>query len=317
MVSAGSNAHGTPHPEPEGFGSGLVDDAARRDAALPDFDWAALPDGVIRGHFAAPSGTLATIATGDPGNPRVVLVPGATGSKEDFVLMLPELAAAGYFVLSCDIAGQYESARAGPENLVPPRCRYDYELFRDDLLAMLDAEEGSAHVVGYSFAATVAQLAFRQRPEKFRSLTLISCPPEPGQCFRGLRFIGWFSGWVNSRAGTALMIWGIRSNVARVAPQRLRFVRSRFAFTRRSSVVDIIGLMKHTPDLRRVLAAASLPKFVAVGEHDLWPLALHRHFAQSIGARIAVYRGGHSPSETSPYQISRDLIALFADSASA
>ena len=317
MVSAGSNAHGTPLPEPEGFGSGLVDDAALRDAALPDFDWAVLPDGVVRGEFEAPSGTLATIATGDPGNPRVVLIPGATGSKEDFVLMLPELAAAGYFALSCDIAGQYESARAGPENLVPPRRRYDYELFRDDLLAMLDAGEGASHVVGYSFAATVAQLAFKQRPEKFRSLTLISCPPEPGQCFRGLRFIGWFSGWVNSRAGTALMIWGIRRNVARVAPKRLRFVKSRFAFTRRSSVVDIIGLMKHTPDLRRVLAAATLPKLVAVGEHDLWPLALHRHFAQSIGARITVYRGGHSPSETSPYQISRDLIALFEASVSA
>ncbi|WP_091562526.1 alpha/beta fold hydrolase [Arthrobacter sp. ok362] len=317
MVSVGRKAQGTPFPEPGGFGSGLVDDAARRDAALPDFDWALLPEGVVRGEFAAPSGTLATISTGDPGKPRVVLIPGATGSKEDFILMLPELAAAGYFVLSCDIAGQYESAQAGPENLVPPRCRYDYELFRDDLLAMLDAEEGAVHVVGYSFAAIVAQLAFAQRPEKFRSLTLISCPPEPGQSFRGVRLAGWFSRWVNNRVGTAVMIWGIRRNVARVAPKRLRFVKSRFAFTRRASVIDIIGLMKHTPDLRRALATGTLPKLVAVGEHDLWPLALHRHFAQSIGARIAVYRGGHSPSETSPYQITRDLIALFDASVSA
>jgi len=314
MVSAGSDAQGTPVPEPEGFGSGLVDDAARRDAGLPDFDWSVLPEGVVRGEFQAPSGTLATIESGDPEHTRVLLIPGATGSKEDFVLMLPELAAAGYFVLSCDIAGQYESAQAGPENLDPPRAHYDYELFRDDLIAMLDAGEGDAHVVGYSFAATVAQLAFQQRPEKFRSLTLISCPPEPGQCFRGVRFIGWFSGWVNGRVGTALMIWGIRSNVARVAPKRLRFVKSRFAYTRRASVVDIIGLMQHTPDLRPLLAAAGLPKLVAVGEHDLWPLALHRRFAQSIGAKIAVYRGGHSPSETSPYQISRDLIALFETS---
>jgi pimeloyl-ACP methyl ester carboxylesterase len=302
MASAGSNAQGG--PVPEGFGSGLVDDAARRDAALPDFDWAVLPAGVMRGEFEAPSGTLATIAAGDPGKPRVLLVPGATGSKEDFILMLPELAAAGYFVLSCDIAGQYESAQAGPENLVPPRNCYDYELFRDDLLAMLDTDQGAVHVVGYSFAAVVAQLAFVQRPEKFRSLTLISCPPEPGQSLRYVRLAGWVSCWVTSKVGTAIMIWGIRSNIARVAPQRLRFVRSRFAFTRRASVVDIIGLMKHTPDLRRVLAAATLPKLVAVGEHDLWPLALHRSFAQSIGARISVYRAGHSPSETSPYQIS-------------
>lgn len=309
MVSIGSNARN--NPEPEGFGSALVDEAARRDAALGDVDWAALPDGAVRGSFDAPSGTLAILSMGTPGNPRVLLIPGATGSKEDFVLMLPELAAAGYYVLSCDIAGQYESAAAGPENLVPPRAHYDYDLFTDDLIAMLDAEEGAAHVVGYSFAAIVAQLAFSRRPEKFRSLTLLSCPPEPGQAFRGVQRIGRFSGWASPRVGAALMIWGIRINVVHVPPNRIRFVRYRFRFTRRTSVRDIFGLMQHAPDLRAALAAASLPKFVAVGEHDLWPLVLHRRFAQAIGARIAVYRGGHSPSETSPHQMSRDLIALY------
>ncbi|WP_354185030.1 hypothetical protein [Arthrobacter sp. UYCu712] len=124
--------------------------------------------------------------------------------------------------------------------------------------------------------------------------------------------MGRLSKWVDGRLGAALMIWGIRSNVIRVPPNRMRFVNQRFSLTRRESVRDIIGLMRHAPDLRPVLAAASLPKFVAVREHDLWPLALHRRFAQSIGAKIAVYRGGHSPSETSPHQMSRDLIALYA-----
>ena len=309
MVPADSNARN--EKDPEGFGSALVDEAARRDAALGDVDWTAVPEGAVRGHFQAPSGPLATLTMGTPGNPRVVLVPGATGSKEDFVLMLPELAAAGYFVLSCDIAGQFESAAAGPEHLSPPRDHYDYGLFTDDLIALLDADDGPAHVVGYSFAAIIVQLAFARRPEKFRSLTLLSCPPEPGQGFRGVQRIGRFSSWVSPRVGAALMIWGIRSNVVRVPPNRIRFVKYRFRFTRRSSVRDIVGLMQHTPDLRDVLAAAPLPKFVAVGEHDLWPLVLHRRFAQAIGARIAVYRGGHSPSETSPHQMSRDLIALF------
>ncbi|MGP4031037.1 alpha/beta fold hydrolase [Pseudarthrobacter sp. 1C304] len=309
MVFADSNAHDI--PDPAGFGSALVDEAARRDAALGDVDWAALPVGAVRGTFEAPSGTLATLSMGTPGNPRVLLIPGATGSKEDFVLMLPELAAAGYFVLSCDIAGQFESAAAGPENLVPPRTHYDYDLFTNDLIALLDAQDGPAHVVGYSFAAILAQLAFVRRPEKFRSLTLLSCPPEPGQAFRGVQRVGWFSGWTSPRVGAALMIWGIRSNVVHVQPGRIRFVKYRFRFTRRSSVRDIFGLMQHVPDLSAELAAAALPKFVAVGEHDLWPLALHRRFAQAIGARIAVYRGGHSPSETSPHQMSRDLIALY------
>ena len=316
MVSEDSNAQNDPElqddPEPEGFGSALVDEAARRDAALGDVDWTALPDGAVRGTFEAPSGTLATLSMGTPGNPRVLLIPGATGSKEDFVLMLPGLAAAGYYVQSCDIAGQYESAAAGPENLAPPRAHYEYDLFTADLIAMLDAEDGPAHVVGYSFAAIVAQLAFSRRPEKFRTLTLLSCPPEPGQSFRGVQRIGRFTGWTSPRIGAVLMIWGIRANLAHLPPNRIRFVNSRFRFTRRSSVRDILGLMQHAPDLRAALSAAPLPKFVAVGEHDLWPLALHRRFAESIGARIAVYRGGHSPSETSPYQMSRDLIALYS-----
>lgn len=313
MASTGRRLPGAPEPDPEVFGSGLIDEAARLDAALDDVDWFAPPPGAVRGEFRAPSGTLATLSMGDPAHPRVLLIPGATGSKEDFSLMLPQLAAAGYFVLSCDIAGQYESSGAGPEHLDPPRKHYDYPLFTADLIALLEAGGGAAHVVGYSFAAIVAQLGFAQRPELFRSLTLLSCPPEPGNSFRGVQRIGRFSGWASPRVGAALMILGIRSNVVRVAPNRMRFVRHRFGFTRRSSVTDIFGLMQHAPDLRPLLAAASLPKFVAVGEHDLWPLALHRRFAQAIGARIAVYRGGHSPSETSPHQMSRDLIALYAD----
>ncbi len=313
MASTGRSIPGAPEPDPDVFGSGLIDEAARLDAALPDVDWFNPPAGAVRGEFRAPSGALATLSMGDPGKPRVLLIPGATGSKEDFALMLPQLADAGYFALSCDIAGQYESAGAGPEHLTPPRAHYDYQLFTDDLIALLKSGEGAAHVVGYSFAAIVAQLAFAQRPDLFRSLTLLSCPPDPGNSFRGVQRIGRFSGWASPRVGAALMVWGIRSNVVHVAPNRIRFVRYRFRFTRRKAVRDIFGLMQHAPDLRAVLAAATLPKFVAVGEHDLWPLALHRRFAQSIGAKIAVYRGGHSPSETSPHQMSRDLIALYAN----
>ncbi|GAP54752.1 hypothetical protein AHiyo6_13170 [Arthrobacter sp. Hiyo6] len=107
------------------------------------------------------------------------------------------------------------------------------------------------------------------------------------------------------------MIWGIRRNLNRVSPNRLRFVRNRFRFTRRQSVRDIFELMKDVPDLRQTISEATVPKLVAVGEHDLWPLRLHRQFAQSIGARLSVYGGGHSPSETSPHQFARDLLALY------
>ncbi len=282
------------------------------DAELLDRDWTVHPDGVQVSFFEAPSGLLAMISLGDPGNPHVLLVPGVTGSKEDFALMMPGLAAAGYFVQSYDIAGQYESSNAGPERLPVPREHYDYRLFVDDMVAILQQAPGPVHVLGYSFAGTVAQLALVLHPRLFASLTLLSCPPQPGQGFRGVSWIGWFSGLATGQIGAALMIWGLHRNFTRVPPGRLDFVDRRLEITRVAAVEDVIRLMKRAPDCRPQLAASTIPKLVAVGEHDLWPLGLHSTFATEIGAKLAVYRTGHSPCETSPHQLNRDLIELYS-----
>lgn len=292
-------------------------EAAALDRALPDFDWRALPEGTDQDLFEAPSGRLARISFGPVEGTRVVLVPGATGSKEDFLLMLPLLAAAGYRVEAFDLAGQYESYRAGPWRLTPPRLRYDSALYLDDLIAVLESGSTPAHVLGYSFAGTLAQRALVARGELFASLTLLSSPPEPGQAFRGIKRIGALAGFTNAHQGAALMLWGIRNNLNRVPPGRLAFVRERFRLTRRDSVDDIIGEMMRTPDLRREVAAAAVPKLVAVGAHDLWPLELHERSARELGARFAVYETGHSPCETAPHQLVRDLLELFEASAAA
>jgi pimeloyl-ACP methyl ester carboxylesterase len=288
-----------------------LDDARALDEALHDVDWRAFPEGTEFTRFDVPSGALARVALGPADAPRVVLVPGATGSKEDFVLMFPLFAAAGYRVESFDLAGQYESSEAGPWRLDPPRARYDERLFLDDLIALLDDGAGRAHVLGYSFAGTLAQLALLERPDRFASLTLLSAPPESGQVFRGVRHIGPISGFTSPRQGAALMLWGIRNNLNRVPLSRLAFVRERFALTRRDSVDDIIALMMDTPDLRAPIALATVPKLVAVGEHDLWPRPLHEQFARELNARLAVYHTGHSPCETAPNQLTRDMLALF------
>ncbi|MES2094027.1 MAG: alpha/beta hydrolase [Actinomycetota bacterium] len=291
-----------------------ADEAVLRDSALPDIDWAKPAGGAIESVFEAPSGRLAMVSLGDPSHPRVLMIPGVTGSKEDFTLMMPMVAAAGFFVQSFDLAGQYQSAGAGPELLDPPGERYEYDLFVHDLLAVIEGAAGErrapVHILGYSFAAVVAQLAFVARPELFASLTFLSAPPQPGQGFRGISRIGRVTGIASDRIGAALMIWGIRRNFNRVSPGRLAFVETRFRYTRRDSVRDVIGLMKHAPDCRPALAASTIPLLVAVGEHDVWPVKLHAEFAGSIGARFAVYPGGHSPCETSPHQLTRDLLAL-------
>jgi len=247
------------------------------------------------------------VSLGDPRNPRVLLAPGVSGSKEDFVLVAPVLAAAGYYVQSYDLAGQYESAEAGPRL----GKRYTYELFRDDMVALLEAG-GPAHLLGYSFAGTVAQLVTVERPELVRSLALLAAPPEPGNGFRGVRGLGPFTWMVGGKIGAALMTWGIVTNKNHVPPKRLEFVRMRFDYTSRRSMEHIIMLMKRAPDLRDRVKAVPIPKLVAVGEHDLWPPRLHSEFADRIGATLATYKTGHSPCETTPNALARDLLALYA-----
>lgn len=273
-------------------------------------DWAAPPLGSAKGWLRAPSGCLATLSAGPAGGDSIVLVPGVTGSKEDFSLMMPLLARAGHRVLSYDLAGQYESADAGPEQLVPARARYDYALFVDDLICVLESRDAPSHVLGYSFAGIVAQLALVRRPDLFSSLALLSCPPEPGAAFRGVPLLGALGSHASGRLQAALVIMAIRRNIKHVPPSRLRFVRHRFTRTRRKAVRDVFDLMKHTPDLRSAVRRARVQKLVAVGEHDVWPLALHRRFAAEIDARLSVYPGGHSPCETSPVELTRDLLRL-------
>ncbi len=288
-----------------------IDDALERDLAIPDLDWRVFPEGAERDVFRAPSGGLARVRLGDPAAPRVVLVPGVAGSKEDFVLLMPVLAAAGLHVESFDLAGHWESAAAGPGNLRPARDSYDYPLFVGDLLALLE-DGGPAHVLGYSFAGIVAELAVVARPDLFRTLTLMSGPPATGQVFRGVKHIGPISDMSAHRAA-GLILWGIRYNLNRTPPGRIAFVRERLGVTGRACIDDVVGLMMNTPDVADEVAAVGIPKLIAVGEQDLWPQAQHDAYAARIGARVATYPTGHAPCETAPHQLARDMLRLFAD----
>lgn len=289
-----------------------IDDARLRDQSLTDLDWRVFPDGTVRDVFAAPSGGLARVRLGDETGPRVVLVPGVVGSKEDFVLLFPLLAAAGCRVESFDLAGHYQSAGAGPWRLDPPREHFDYQLFVDDLVAIL--EDGPpAHVLGYSFAGLVTELALIQRPDLFRSLTLMSAPPATGQVFRAVKGVGPLSDTSSPRRAAGIVLWGIRYNLNRTPPGRIAFVRERLETIPRSCIDDVMGLMMAMPDVADAVAGVDVPKLIAVGEHDLWPRAQHAAYAERIGARLAVYPAGHAPCETTPHQLAHDLLQLIAD----
>ncbi|GAA4181096.1 alpha/beta hydrolase [Gryllotalpicola koreensis] len=282
------------------------------DEALPQIDWAVAPEGTRAYRFDAPSGSLAAWDLGDPAGERIVMVPGITGSKEDFALLAPILAGQGYFVQSYDLPGQYESADAGPTGAEG----WSYELFVDDMLAFLEAGETPAHLLGFSFAGIVAQLVTVRHPELVRSLTLLATPPLTGQVFRGIRILGWLTRlpFFTKHNFGGVMIWNVRTNFSKVTPERLAFANARLDHTRRESVDGIVGLMMKTPNLYQELRDSTVPKLVVAGEHDLWRAKLYRRFAKRIGASVAVYATGHSPCETTPHQLALDMVQLFRTS---
>src|SRR5579875_1303500 len=125
-----------------------------------------LPDGVRRTSIETSHTTFAALealpGTGVCERQPALLVPGYTGSKEDFLSVLHQLAAAGRRVIAIDMRGQYETP--GPAD---PRC-YAIERLGADVadivsaVAARTADTPSAcgvHLLGHSFGGLVAREA--------------------------------------------------------------------------------------------------------------------------------------------------------------
>src|SRR5580698_7341085 len=108
------------------------------------------------GRVQTASGSLATLVATPPSGvgarPGVLLVPGYTGSKEDFLHLLPLLARAGHPSTAIDLRGQYESG--GPADL----AAYTIEALAADVASLLSQGE-PRHVVGHSFGGLICRAA--------------------------------------------------------------------------------------------------------------------------------------------------------------
>jgi pimeloyl-ACP methyl ester carboxylesterase len=118
-----------------------------------------------------------------------LLVPGYTGSKEDFLPVLEPLAADGRAVIAMDLRGQYQSPQAAD------RAGYAAAELAADVLAVAAAvtQDGSGsgagasgapgvagagvHLVGHSMGGLIARHAALLRTGQVLSLTLLSSGP--------------------------------------------------------------------------------------------------------------------------------------------
>jgi pimeloyl-ACP methyl ester carboxylesterase len=124
-----------------------------------------------RGSFAA---LEAEPTTGVCERRPALLVPGFTGSKEDFIPVLQPLASAGRRVVAIDMRGQYQSQGAHEADGYAPG-----ELGADIIaIAEAIASDGQGlHLVGHSLGGLVAREAVLAQAAQIISLTLLSSGP--------------------------------------------------------------------------------------------------------------------------------------------
>jgi pimeloyl-ACP methyl ester carboxylesterase len=241
----------------------------------------------------------------------VLLVPGFTGSKEDFITLLEPLAAAGYRVIALDQRGQFETP--GPDD----PAVYQLSELGADLVAIGATTGGPVHLVGHSFGGLAVRAATIAAPDSVRTATLLCSGP------------GALTGPSADRLGMLLEalevfsiedIWALVHASAEasgenegVAPEVLDFLRRRFTGTTKESLRVMAQQLLAGPDRVAELAATGVPLLVAWGiDDDVWLPPEQAEMARRLGARAAAIEGaGHSPAVQNPGRTAEVLIEFW------
>lgn len=274
---------------------------------------AALPEGAERRTYDVTGGPLVGWAV-EPADPRgtALLVPGFTGSKEDFALVLPALADGGWRAVSLDQRGQHESS--GPDS---PHA-YAVDALATDLLAVVDLLGAPVHLVGHSFGGLVARAAVLQRAEAFASLVLMGSGPSG---LTGPRREAMQHGRTVLESQGLEAVADLMDAVAAMderrgeEPDELRaFLRSRLLASSAAGLLAMGDALLGEPDRVAELRAAGLPVLVLHGEHDdAWSPAVQRAMAEELGARYdVVRRAWHSPAAEQPEATAAALLDFWA-----
>ncbi|MER5904184.1 alpha/beta hydrolase [Streptomyces mirabilis] len=235
-----------------------------------------------------------------------LLLPGFTGSKEDFIALHEPLAARGYRTVAVDGRGQYESD--GPEH---DESAYAQAELAQDVLAQAAAVGTPVHLVGHSLGGLVARAAVLLDPAPFASLTLMASGPAQISTSQQQRV-------KLLRDALAVMdmaqVWDAIQ--AMEPPEEIdtadldgglddrEDLRRRWLLTRPAQLIATGRQLCTEPDRVAELAAVRLPKHVLSGAFDdTWPVPLLDDMAVHLKARRTVVPGAeHSPNTDQPEQ---------------
>lgn len=274
-----------------------------------------VPDSTRAYRLRTARGTFAVLDAEPSGTPHgtALLLPGFTGSKEDFVALLDPLAEAGWRAVAVDGRGQYETG--GP----PEESAYALAELAADVLAQAEALGGPVHVLGHSFGGLVARSAVL-RGGPWASLTLMSSGPaavhtdqreRAGMLVQALATMDLESVW---HAMRALDGEGAGTAAGGGVDAVEEFLYRRWVANVPAQLIAAARVLMAEPDRVAELAAVALPTLVVSGEVDqAWPVPWLDEMAERLAARREVITGAeHSPNAEAPRETAEVLIDFWA-----
>jgi pimeloyl-ACP methyl ester carboxylesterase len=275
-----------------------------------------LPDCARALRFATARGEFAAIQAEPSGDVRgtALLVPGFTGSKEDFIALLEPLAGAGYRVLAYDQRGQYESG--GPAD----PAAYAIAELALDVRAITAELDGAAplHLLGHSFGGQVVREAVLGMDGElpWRSLTLLSTGPgaiDPAEAAR-IKLL------VDALETMDLeSIWQVIQQLDEgkeppLRPEIAELLHRRWVANVPQALAAMGRHLVAAPDRVTELAAVPVPKLVVSGVQDYaWHVDEQSRMAERLSARREVIAdAGHSPNAEQPAATAAVLLDFWA-----
>mgnify|MGYP002363802895 CR=1 FL=1 len=233
----------------------------------------------------------------------MLLVPGFTGSKEDFIALLPLLAAAGIDAVAYDMPGQYESRIDDA-----PESRFGVDRLAADATGVARAvwpRGPRPHLLGHSLGGLVAREAILRSPDEFASLILLSSGPGavPEHQRPGLEVLLQVLPLTNLADVYEAKLALDRSKGIEEPPEPIAgFLRRRWLASNPQALRAKAALLLHSGDDTAVLGTTGVPVLVVLGaDDDVWWPEIQRAMAAELGAQAVELPGvGHSPAADAP-----------------
>jgi pimeloyl-ACP methyl ester carboxylesterase len=287
-----------------------------------------LPDGVrlatirtSRGSFAALDAMpVSEVCEREP----ALLVPGYTGSKEDFIAILGLLADRSRRVIAIDMRGQYETPGPADDDGYSPAA------FGADIAAVIEAT-GAKHLLGHSYGGLMVRETLLETTAEVSSLTLMSSGPAGVTGPRAEELTGLLAVLGEKPSPAKLRasidtLWQDYLEPQAVASgvpgPIIAFLAKRMLSNDPQGLVvmahNLLSAPDRTAELTRRARAGRIAALVIYGENDnAWAPDTQEQMARRLGAsRVCIPGAAHSPAVEAPATTSAAL-TRFWDTAEA